>query len=75
MNIYCYTYENGRAVLSGVVDDFISCAFTRSYSGIGEWQIVISNYSIGAPILRNAHFIKITDGVCGIVNTSSIVID
>ena len=74
MDIRCYKYINGSCILTGVVEDFNSCVFQRSYYGIGEWKIEISNFSVGAELIRNADFIKLGDGVCGLVNSSSIIV-
>ena len=60
--------------LVGVVDDFISCVFNRSYSGIGEWQIVIANGSPNVKRFRQARFIKLSDGVCGLIHQTATTI-
>lgn len=67
MNIACYTYNNGSPQLSGVVDDFTSFTFERSYSGIGEWQIVIPSYKPNATLLKEADFIKCGKGIAGLI--------
>lgn len=85
MNIELYDfkrndYYNGTTQpymelkLVGVVDDFISCVFNRSYSGIGEWQIVIANGSPNVKRFRQARFIKLSDGVCGLIHQTATTI-
>lgn len=85
MNIQLYDYnmsnyyngwgQNYMALkLIGVVDDFISCVFTRSYSGIGGWQIVLENNSPNVARMRQARFIKLYSGVCGLINQTATVI-
>lgn len=65
--IKCYTYNGGLIRFVGVVEDYTSFTFERSYSGIGEWQIVISGYSQNAQYLRLADFIQAGKGVCGLI--------
>ena len=75
MNSYieCYSYNGGNLKLIGIVDDFTSFTFERSYSNIGEWQIVISNYSNNAACLKKADFIKAGKGMSGLITKISQV--
>lgn len=66
--IFCY---DSSIALCGVVDDYTSFIFERSYSGIGEWQIVISGYSKNAEYLKAATYIKCGEGVAGIITKIS----
>lgn len=65
--IKCYSYNGGSIRFVGIVEDYTSFTFERSYSGIGEWQIVISGYSQNAQYLRIADFIQAGKGVCGLI--------
>lgn len=71
--IQCFAYNSGSLKLIGIVDDFQSFTFERSYSGIGEWQIVISGVSRSVSYLRQADFIKAGAGVAGLISKISEV--
>lgn len=75
MNSYieCYSYNGGNLKLIGIVDDFTSFTFERSYSNVGEWQIVISNSSNNAACLKKADFIKAGKGMSGLITKVSQV--
>ena len=66
-SIYCYKYAEPKLNLLGVVDDFVSFNFTRSYSGIGEWQLVLDGSSLNATRVKGMDFISVADGVAGYV--------
>ena len=57
-DIQCFSYNGGTLLFVGIVDDYSSFTFERSYSGIGEWQVVISGYSHNADYFAYADFIK-----------------
>lgn len=59
----------------GVIDDFISCTFTRSFAGLGNWSMVLANSNKKIPLLKEAQFIKLEDGCCGLINQSQTVIN
>ena len=66
-NIYCYQYAEPTLNLLGVVDDFISFNFARSYSGIGVWQLVINGTSLNASRIKEMDFISLENDVAGLV--------
>lgn len=66
-SIYCYSYAEPKLNLLGVVDDFISFNFTRSYSGIGEWQLTLDGNSLNASRIKGMDFISLNNGVAGYV--------
>lgn len=57
----------------GIVDDFISCTFTRSFVGVGSWRVVISNHNPKLELFKQAQFIKLEDGCCGLINQQETV--
>lgn len=65
--ITCYSYDSGTLSKLGIVDDFISFSFTRSYSNIGEWTLVLNGYSINAQRIKGTQIISVADGVAGLV--------
>lgn len=72
-DIYLYNFFQGIVCFTGVVDDYDSFTFERSYSGIGEWQIVISGYSKNAERLLQAQYIRAGNGVAGLITKHSEV--
>ena len=66
-SIYCYGYNEPTLDLLGVVDDYVSFNFTRSYSGIGEWQLVLDGSSLNAQRVKGMDFISIDTNVAGFV--------
>lgn len=66
-SIYCYEYGEPKLSLLGVVDDFISFNFTRSYSGIGEWQLVLDGSSLNAQRVKGMDFISLGEDKAGLV--------
>lgn len=66
-SIYCYSYAEPKLNLLGVVDDFLSFNFNRSYSGVGEWQLVIDGSTLNATRVKGMNFISLADGVAGYV--------
>lgn len=66
-DIKCYTLTENGLKLVGVVDDYISFVFTRKYSDVGEWQLVINALSENAKLIKDINFISNGDGVAGIV--------
>ena len=71
-DIQCFSYNGGAIQLVGIVDDYSSFTFERSYSGIGEWQVVISGYSHNADYFTRADFIKAGEGVAGLITKRTI---
>ncbi len=66
VNIYCYKDAQPLELL-GVVDDFISFSFQRSYSGIGEWQLTLNADSLNAQRIKEMKYIRVSDKVAGYV--------
>lgn len=66
-SIYCYKYGEPNLSLLGVIDDFTSFNFTRSYSGIGEWQLVLDGSSLNAQRVKGMDFISIGEDKAGLV--------
>ena len=66
-SIYCYKYGEPKLSLLGVIDDFTSFNFTRSYSGIGEWQLVLDGSSLNAQRVKGMDFISIGEDKAGLV--------
>lgn len=60
MNIYCYKYDDatGALVQKGIIDNFISFSFPRSYTDIGEFQLVIDAYSENAKRIKDINVIS-----------------
>lgn len=71
-DIFCYKYNNGSLSMTGVVDDYDSFTFERSYSDIGKWQITLSGYSKNVAALKEADFIKCREnGIAGLITKKS----
>lgn len=66
-SIYCYKYGEPKLSLLSVIDDFTSFNFTRSYSGIGEWQLVLDGSSLNAQRVKGMDFISIGEDKAGLV--------
>jgi hypothetical protein len=64
VDIKCYDINLN---ILGIVDDFISFNFQRSYSNIGEWQLVLDANTLNAQRVKNMEVISLTDGVAGLV--------
>lgn len=70
MDIYCYKYDDatGALVQKGIIDNFISFTFPRSYTGIGEFQLVIDAYSEMAKRIKDINVISFgKSGKAGII--------
>ena len=59
----------------GFVDDFISCIFQRSWTGIGEWQIIMPKNSPHIKEFYEAQFIKLHPRAAGIINKTRVDIN
>lgn len=59
----------------GLVDDFISCIFKRSWAGIGEWQIVMPIQSPHIQEFNEAQFIRIHSRAAGVINKAKVEIN
>jgi len=66
VNIYCYKDAQPLELL-GVVDDFISFSFQRSYSGIGSWQLTLNADSLNAQRIKDMKYIRVSEKVAGYV--------
>lgn len=69
MDIRFYSYDSNTYSLTilGTVDNFSSFNFTRSFAGIGDWQMKISGNTKNAARIKNADFIAGVDGVAGLI--------
>lgn len=69
MDITCYTYNDTTGVLTklGIVDDFVSFNFSRDYSNIGEWTLVLNGNSLNTQRIKGTQIISVSNGVAGIV--------
>lgn len=70
MDIYCYKYDDttGALVQKGIIDNFISFSFPRSYTDIGEFQLVIDAYSESAKRIKDINVISFgKSGKAGII--------
>lgn len=65
--ITCYTYDNGTLLKKGIIDDFVSFVFNRSYSNIGEWTLVLNGNSLNTQRIKGMQIISLKDGVAGLV--------
>lgn len=59
----------GIAVPLGMIDDFQSMRFTRSYSGIGTWEMSISVYSACMARIRDMDILRIGHKRSGLVTS------
>jgi len=69
-NVYLYKYNNttGAVTFNGIVDNYESLTFNRSYSGIGEWKMVISDLT-NIDAIKGSDFIGLDTGVAGLIST------
>ena len=68
--IKCYTYDSGTLTKVGIIDDFISFSFQRSYSNIGEWTLVLKGDSLNTSRVKGMQIISLDDGIAGLVYKS-----
>ena len=69
--IKCFKYAPDGLIFVGIAEDYDSFSFERSYSGVGQFQIVISPYSSGAKYLLNADIISADNGVAGLITNKT----
>lgn len=64
-----YKYQDDTMTLTPVVivDDYTSLVFTRSYSGIGTWQMVLPLSSTNVPMVLNADIIHLRHKTTGLI--------
>ena len=67
VSLFRFDDDSGVAVPCGYVDDFTSLVFTRSYSGIGSWQMTISLSSQNIPFILEADIVHLRDRVTGMI--------
>ena len=69
MEVRFFRYDDAERILHPCarVDDFTSLIFTRSYSGIGKWQMTIPLESENAGLLMEADILHLRHGVSGLV--------
>lgn len=65
--IKCYKNTPNGLMLVGVVDDYQSFNFTRSYSECGEWQLTLNGSTKNAQLIKEMDYISMGNGVCGVV--------
>ena len=65
--IKCYKNTPNGLMLVGVVDDYQSFSFTRSYSECGEWQLTLNGSTKNAQLIKEMDYISMDNGICGIV--------
>ncbi len=70
-DIKFYNFSDGALTLIGVVDDFVSFAFPRSYSNIGEWSLTLNAQSLNAMRVKRGDLISVSDGVAGLITQRS----
>ena len=63
-------YKQGMTMV-GILDDFISFTFSRSYSGLGTWDLEVDGNSLNAQRITGMDFIAVSDGVAGLVTRES----
>ena len=67
MEIRCFQYTENGLKLVGVVDDYESFTFERSYSSIGSWSLTISAFSKNVVYLRACDIISAGEGCAGLL--------
>ena len=69
MEVRFFKYEDSTMTLlpCARVDDFTSLVFTRSYSGVGKWQMTIPLTSKNAGLLMEADILHLRHGVSGLI--------
>ena len=65
--IRCYKNTSNGLVLVGVIDDYQSFSFTRTYSDCGEWQLTLNGDTKNAKLVKGMNYISMNNGVCGVV--------
>lgn len=73
MEIRCFKYKNGALELVGIVDDYESFTFERSYSAIGSWSLTINAFSKNTVYLQNSDVISAGTGCSGLITASTEV--
>ena len=58
---------NTSCALVGVIDDYTSFTFLRSYSGVGDWTLVLSAQSPLADLIYDAAYIRVGPKRAGII--------
>ena len=73
--IKCFSFSQDGLIFKGIVEDYTSFSFERSYTGVGQWQLVISPYSNGVSYLANADIISMGNGIAGIITNKALIKD
>ena len=63
--IQLFRYSPSGITQVGMVDDFNSLTFQRSFSQVGNWQMVLPANSLSALQMQDADIIRIAPGVAG----------
>ena len=71
MQIYCYKYSAGTLTLNGIVDNFESFVFKRSYSGIGQFTITLDGKQVAAQLLIDSDIIRAGQGLSGVITKTT----
>lgn len=66
---------NANCEFVGIVDDYTSYSFTRSYSGIGTWQLVLDATSPNCKYLALARYIRHAPGCAGFIKKKELTKD
>lgn len=72
MNIYCYKYTPDAIKWVGVLDDFQSFSFRRSYSGVGEFQLYINSDTLNGKQVKDFDIIQIAPKTAGLVTSINV---
>ena len=68
MDIRLYKYQpDGSCRWMGVCDDYMSLSYTRSWSDIGEWELMLKTLSPNTAAVLQADFIHFGAGRAGII--------
>lgn len=65
-SIYCYKQASPLIQLA-VIDDYYSFSFVRSFTGIGQWQLVLNADTPNASKVEQMDFISVDSGIAGMV--------
>ena len=72
---YAFDGTSGKAVLLGIIDDYQTLRFARSYSGIGTWELAISAHSECGQRIRGMQLLQLGPARAGLVTSVQAVSD
>ena len=69
MEVFFFKYDDDahNLIPKAAVDDYVSFVFTRSYSGVGTWQMVLPLTSQNASMILDADVISYNDKCAGLI--------